>query len=120
MMWIFGDICLDDEEIWIQVFQCSSFETWILSPISFFHDPGISFHTKKAPGKSSFPFFREKRHVNNGEALLHQVVLQKYINVVLAIQLSGPPKKKSRAGIYALHEAGKPGLQQHVFPVYLA
>ena len=32
----------------------------------------------------------------------------------------GAPPKKSRAGIYALHEAGKPGLQQHVFPVYLA
>ena len=64
----------------------------------------------QAPGKTSgyqVPLF-SLRHVNNGEALLHQVVLQKYINVVLVIQLSGLPKK-SMAGIYALHEAGKPG-----------
>ena len=76
---------------------------------------------QKSTRKNQLPLSnREKRHVNNGEALLHQVVLQKYINVVLVIQLSGPPKKKLRAGIYALHEAGKPRLQQHVFPVYLA
>lgn len=75
---------------------------------------------QKSTRKIQLPLFSRKKARNNGEALLHQVVLQKYINVVLVIQLSGPPKKKSRAGIYALHEAGKPGLQQHVFPVYLA
>jgi hypothetical protein len=60
MMWIFGDICLDDEEIWIQVFQCSSFETWILPQSPSFMILAFHFIPKKHPENPASPFFAKK------------------------------------------------------------